>query len=408
MVGERLEYTVDAKDNTDGAAESVNNRLGGLFDSLAGKALAVGAALLSGIEAATDRAHDSLRRLRILTGGGSDEQIQLFSDLRALGVGESDAAAAISALEGVGPTVGLNDATNETVARTLAGVSAVGADPTAALQALSGFGVEGQRDVIGSLNVAIVGSAQQGVDAATIISGLRNYGPVLASLGLNVLESAAFIADLSNEGIDVSRVSPALNRFIRDSAAEGVDARTAATAAFARLEAAAEDEAAFEGQELFGAEGGLRLTRAIRSGRVGLGDQLLPGDTDDLPTLESFIDPSNRELFQGFIESQYLTGNVAGRALAGVGGLLGGLPIVGGSFQGTVGSAFRNPIADESGTFSENIYIQSVLSELNTRAAEQTELQRQQLAATERGNTARDGYAAWTESRATDAGGLQQ
>ena len=144
-----------------------------------------------------------------------------------------------------------------------------------------GFGDQGgPEEIRGTLNLAFGQALGRGVDAGTLSAGLRSYGPVLNALGLNTLEAAAFIVDLASEGISVSRVSPALNRFIRDASAAGIAPRTAATQAFEDIRQASDTEAGALGQEYFGAEGGLRLTQAIRSGRVGFGEQLRPDDLE--------------------------------------------------------------------------------------------------------------------------------
>ena len=184
--------------------------------------------------------------------------------------------------------------------------------------------------------MGIGGGLASGSDITTIISGVRNYGPVLSALGLNYIESANFIADLDAQGIDVSRVSPALNRFIRDASAAGVAPRTAAAAAFESIRTASDIDAPRIGQEIFGAEGGLRLTQAIRSGRVGLGEQLIPDDLTNVALLESLADPTDREFYERQVLAAQLGGRLDQAQAFGL-GIAGQVPLIGQNLSGGVG-----------------------------------------------------------------------
>ena len=401
MVGERLEYEIDARDNTEGAASSVGGRFGSLFSNLAVQAAAVGLALLAGIEDAANRAQATLRTLRVSTGNRSPEQEELLAQLLASGFSESDAIAAIGAIAGPGQNLGL-DPGDVGVARTLGGLSAAGGDPTQALQALSGFGDQGgPEEIRGTLNLAFGQALGRGVDAGTLSAGLRSYGPVLNALGLNTLEAAAFIVDLASEGISVSRVSPALNRFIRDASAAGIAPRTAATQAFEDIRQASDTEAGALGQEYFGAEGGLRLTQAIRSGRVGFGEQLRPDDLEGILTLASLAQPTYREAFERRTQAAEL-GGLGDQAAGLVAGFGTSLPLLGpvvGSLGGRILGRGDLP------TLAEDPISAATAAVQNERLDTLIELQRQQL--NELRTRSGDGVGAWSEAQATSEGGLQ-
>ena len=298
-------------------------------------AAALGAALAE-VQRQIDAVEQQQRNLRIETGGAGPGQEQLLAGLLGAGFADTEATAAIGALTGSARGLGVSP-TDFGVAQSLASVAAIGGDPTAAAQGLVGFGVTGAGNVTGTLDVALQAGLSQGVDPSTIIGGLRDYGPVLSALGLSAVESAEFISDLSAEGIDISRVSPALNRFIRDASEAGIAPRTAAQDAFADIAGASDVEAAALGQELFGAEGGLRLTQAIRSGRVGLGDQLDVGRVIGAPTLPSLAQPTGADSYDRTLEAarlRFAQGDLGGStipltAFGFASSLVGSLPLVG-------------------------------------------------------------------------------
>ena len=395
MVGENLEYGIRARDESGPAAESFLSRWTG-EDGVWGRfrAAVAGATLFAAqaLDDVADRAARVRRSVQRATGTTGDEQEDALADLLGIGAQEGDAIAAIEAAAGPGQALGVGLGDRQLLA-TLAGLSAVGGSPTGALQALQGFNVPAG-DVGATLDVAFGTSAAQGVDAATISAGLRNYGPVLSALGLNVLESAAFIADLATQGIDISRVSPALNRFIRDASAAGQAPREVATGAFEALRRADEVDAAALGQELFGAEGGLRLTQAIRSGQVGFGEQLIPSDLTNVLTLASQINPTDRELAAGLAAGAGVQGGIFGNITSALVGGAGQAPLVGGLVQSAAGEAARLAGAGlDERTLAQS---QRVIELLDEIARGVSNLNRA------------DAYATWLAQRQADEGRLQE
>ena len=320
-----IRYFIEAQDDTDGAARSISERFTDLTRNLAAGFAAVGAALVEGVVEATERAESVIQRLIQVQGSVEDQP--LIRELLRSGVSEEDATEAIRALRGPGADLGI---TGAGAAASLAGLSAAGANPTSALQAAVGFGVGGD-SALDQLALAVATAQTSGQDAGELIDAAREYGPVLAELGLSFLESIQFISDLRRAGVTISRVSPALNQFIRRASAQGVDARAAATAAFEAVRTAPEEQGQAVAQELFGAEGGLRLARGIRTGQIGLGEQLrIEDELLNQASLAALNAPTSAELIDRGATALTLSDSRLHQVLGGLGGAAAGAPIVGG------------------------------------------------------------------------------
>ena len=308
-----------------------------MFDSLAARAALVGLALLRGIAEATDEAEGRLRRLRIATG--TEEDREGLAELLARGVGETEAIGAIAALQGQGAGLGV-DRGDQAVLRTLADVESVGGSGRLGLQALRQFGVRGSENVAAALEIGVVGALAANIDPDRFLRALRDYGPVFAAAGLTLFESMALIYDLVQTGVDPSRVSPGLNLFIRAISREGGDPRESLIGTFEAIEAAGtEQEAVQIGEGAFGAEGALRLTRAIRSGQVGLGEELSLAHLASLPGLSQVAAATPGDRFDLINDALVTQGGIAGTVVGGIGGAIGSVPLVG-DLYGAAGSAF--------------------------------------------------------------------
>ena len=349
MAGERIQYAVEATDETGEAAESVERRFSETFRRIGQAALQVGGQLLVGLEDATNRAQQTFRRLRIATGDIDAATESQLSDLLGLGLPEDAVIDAIAAVQGTGGQLGVAGGAPD-LTRTLAAVGVAGGDPLRAAQAAAGFGLRGDSEVAAAIETATVVGAQQGINPEVLFEGLRQYGPVLNAFGLNFLEAAALIVDLQQQGVDISRVSPALNIFIRNASRAGVSPRAAGQLAVEQLRAASDVDAPAIGQELFGAEGGLRLTTAIRSGAVGFGEEL-QFDAAGLaraPSLLALTAPTDRERFEGLLAEAQTDPNIIRRLFGGVAGGVGQVPVVGPAFGGGLGAALRIAQGDEA------------------------------------------------------------
>ena len=126
-----------------------------------------------------------------------------------------------------------------------------------------------------------LGHIAQAVDVPldTLTSSITTFGPILANAGFTIAETASLFGQLESQGINVSRVMPALNAFTRNLAKEGVtDLKGAVFDTIAQIrDATSETEALTIATQAFGAEGAQRMTSAIRSGSLGAIEDLTAG-----------------------------------------------------------------------------------------------------------------------------------
>ena len=123
-----------------------------------------------------------------------------------------------------------------------------------------------------------VGIAQAtGMPLNKLIDDMTTYGPVLKNAGMETDEAAAFIATLSQNGIEASRVMPGLNKRMRDLADQGItDIAAALEKDIAFIASATNDtDALNRATEVFGSEGAQRMLAAIRAGLIPAFDDLV-------------------------------------------------------------------------------------------------------------------------------------
>lgn len=107
------------------------------------------------------------------------------------------------------------------------------------------------------------------IDGTKLLTMLQRFGPLFANAGASVEQTAVLFGELHHAGVDVTRVGPGINAFLRKVAAEGGDAGEALADISDKVANAATDmEALNIAQTAFGAEGAQRLTSAIRAGGV--------------------------------------------------------------------------------------------------------------------------------------------
>ncbi|WP_420431254.1 hypothetical protein [Candidatus Poriferisocius sp.] len=367
-----IRYFIEAQDETEDAARSISERFTDLTRNLATGFATVAVALVEGITEAIDRAEGVIQRLT-RAQGNLDSQ-DLTAELLRAGVAENDAIAAVQALQGPGSVLGIS---GPAAAAGLAGVSAVGADPTGALQAAIGYGVGGD-SALDQIALAIATAQTSGQDPSELLTALEEYGPVLAELGLSFLESVQFISDLRRSGVQISRVSPALNQFIRRASAEGVDARTATQTAFDAIRQAEPEQANAIAQGLFGAEGGLRLARGIRTGAIGLGEELrfdesILGQT----SLAGLNAPTTREAFDSAATSLTLSDNIIHRIVGGLAPTAGDIPLLGDLTRNALRPSLQGPGAGS--TLGDSLGIAAELGNLNAHLDDLVNINRAQL-----------------------------
>jgi phage-related minor tail protein len=133
-----------------------------------------------------------------------------------------------------------------------------------------------------------------------LLSSIENFGPVFANMGFSLEETTALMGGLEQAGIDVTRISPGLNRFSRTVAEVGGSPRYALEQTVLAIQQATTDVDALNiATEAFGAEGAQRLSAAIRAsafdlenfnGLLGDGRGVVEEQSDDMLTLGDRFD----------------------------------------------------------------------------------------------------------------------
>lgn len=311
-------------------------RMAGLSAAFAGEV----ASDLARIRDEIDNLNVSLERgLGATVGERGQEVLRALASDPTLAGSPEDLAAAVRAAAAIGFTGTEQD---EALAGQFARFQTItGGDLTSITQLArrEGLGAGGVQGILEQL----VGTQQRlpDVGIGEILSGVRNYGPVLSQAGLDVQQQIEFIADLQGAGVDISRVGPGINQFIRSAAREGYDPAALLPGVFNLLEQGTEQEAIRVGEAAFGAEGTIRLTEAIRAGIVGLsGQQLTPTLPD--ASLAYLARPGEGEYLDTVRRAEQFRGGV-GNVLGAASGALGDVPLIGGAFEAIERALINRP-----------------------------------------------------------------
>lgn len=178
--------------------------------------------------------------------------------------------------------IGLTGEPLEIMAKKIAEVARMlGVDATRATieftQALNRWEVPAEEAPL-LLDKLFVASQNTGIAIDKLSSLMGEYGSVLKNAKWPLEDTIALFASFEKEGLDISRVMPALNMAFRKWAEEGViDLKGALEKAIVQIrDATTTSEALAIATGIFGAEGAQRLTDAIRSGD----DSLIGGLTE--------------------------------------------------------------------------------------------------------------------------------
>tara|TARA_R110002012_G_scaffold168079_3_gene331479 strand:- start:4050 stop:5762 length:1713 start_codon:yes stop_codon:yes gene_type:complete len=168
---------------------------------------------------------------------------------------------------------------------------------TIADSALTVFGENDADEALGDL-LRVAQATGRPMDQ--LLASIERFGPVFANMGFSLEETTALMGGLEQAGIDVTRISPGLNRFSREVAAVGGDPRQALEQTVAAIQQATTDVDALNiATEAFGAEGAQRLSAAIRAGvfdleefngLLGDGTGLVEAQSDEMLTLGDRFD----------------------------------------------------------------------------------------------------------------------
>lgn len=356
MVGERLNYEISATDSTQAGVQSARQNLSGIGDELetaserGGTAFGNMFARIAGAAATTfglifqelsnqiDSAQTRIQALRISTGlEGPEIENELARLLRG-GFSQDEAVGAIAAATGgsadlLGLPTAEGDFTSpgaQYAVDQLVGLERLGVDSSVAVQGAAGFGLDAV-DFGPSAEIVALRATGSDIGTPELFADIRNYGPVLAQLGLSYLEATEFLADLRVSGITPSRVLPAVNQFVRRQSRDGIPPRAAAQQFFENFRNLGPQEALARTEELFGAEGATRFSQLLNQGAIGLSEEALAIDLGDVGSLESLARPTTAQLTEGALAATEVDpdSSLAQRVAAGLVGGGSSIPLVG-------------------------------------------------------------------------------
>jgi len=241
--------------------------------ALAAGTAVVGKALLEIAESA------ELMRANIVKGtGASGESLDaLFvSAKNVLGSVPDSAAMVSTALADVntffGETGGKLENTSELF---LDFARLTGTDVASAIANIDGAMTQfGTNDSIDEVLGDVTRIAQTtGVPVARLLEQIKTFGPIFSNANFSMEETSALIGQLTQAGVDLTRVGPALNAFFRKTAEAGEDPQVALAAMVDTISSAANTTDALNvATAAFGSEGAQRMVSAIRSGNFDLDD----------------------------------------------------------------------------------------------------------------------------------------
>tara|TARA_R110002110_G_scaffold24331_2_gene91359 strand:+ start:1100 stop:3049 length:1950 start_codon:yes stop_codon:yes gene_type:complete len=136
-------------------------------------------------------------------------------------------------------------------------------------------------------------SQTTGVPVDLLAAKVEEFGPVLRNLGMDLGEATATLAQFEGAGLSISRIMPALNLAMRNTAASGAgDLREALEIASRAIKDADDTTTAMRlGMELFGSEGTQRMIIAIRDGVLEV-DSLQEAMENAEPDFQKMLDNS--------------------------------------------------------------------------------------------------------------------
>ena len=216
-----------------------------------------------------DEMHDSI----VTATGASGEALKgLESDAKAvfgaIPVDMDQAAMAIGTLNTLTGATG--DTLQDMSKKGLNAARMLGEDAgpmiDSAGKAMNVFELEGDAASL-MLDQMFVASQDTGIGMNALAGQLQTFGPIMKNAGISTETSIALFGQLNKAGVDVTRVMPAINKTMRELAAEGCeDLEGALFDQFDAIKnASTETEALNIASEAFGAEGAQRLMMAIRN-----------------------------------------------------------------------------------------------------------------------------------------------
>lgn len=165
-------------------------------------------------------------------------------------------------------------------------------------------------EAAGSMDALFVASQQTGVPIDQLMQQMADSGPVLRQYGLGFEESAAFLASMSQAGLDATSTMMGLKAAAAKFASENVPLNEGLAETVEQIKNAVDPTKALNlAVETFGARAGPALVDAIRSGKLEFED-LLPllenADGAILDTAEATMDWGERlTMFKNKVTTQF-------------------------------------------------------------------------------------------------------
>ena len=268
--------TKKAEKNVKGMGTKFKSAMKGVAVAAGGLTLAAGAAAKLGQE--YQEATNTIAAGTGATGEQLEGLTQSFKDVWA--TVPQDAATVSSAIADVNTELGLEGEELEAVTKSFLDASRVmGEDVNPLIKAVTDSLIAFGEDTGGaeiSLDRLMVASQAVGVPMTQLADTVVKFGPQLATMGLNVDEATALVANMEAAGLSASKMMPGLNTAVKKLADEGVtDIRGGLKDMIKSIENAESDsEALAIATDAFGAGAGIRFKDAIDKGVFSLQDMI--------------------------------------------------------------------------------------------------------------------------------------
>ena len=214
--------TKKAESNVKGMGGKMRSAMKGV--AAAGAGLTVAAAAAAALGQEYQEATNTIAAGTGATGEQLEGLTQSFKDVWA--TVPQDAAEVSSAIADVNTELGLEGEELEAVTKSFLDASRVmGEDVNPLIKAVTDSLIAFGEDTGGaeiSLDRLMVASQAVGVPMTQLANTVVKFGPQLATMGLNVDEATALVANMEAAGLSASKMMPGLNTAVKKLADEGV------------------------------------------------------------------------------------------------------------------------------------------------------------------------------------------
>ena len=277
------QITIQVDADTKKAEQNVKGMGGRMRTAMKGVAAAAGAlTLAAGAAAKLGQEYQEATNTIAAGTGATGEQLegltQSFKDVWA--TVPQDAAAVSAVIADVNTELGLQGEELEQVSKAFLDAGRIMGEDTAPLikavtDSLIAFGEDtGGAEI--SLDRLMAASQAVGKPMTALAEMVVKFGPQLNTMGLNVDEATALVANMEAAGLSASKMMPGLNTAVQKLAKEGVtDIRGGLMDMIDAIENAESDTEAFAlATDAFGAGAGIRFKDAIDKGVFSLSDMM--------------------------------------------------------------------------------------------------------------------------------------